>query len=105
MTRQEIEQRWMNLAREYYETHDREHQRRSNQVTRLFGGGRFIEVTPDRAVHLGTYRHLERLVRGTFVREAEKLGYKSLVDIGSLNIPFHWNGVLTRQVNVQSRAS
>jgi NitT/TauT family transport system substrate-binding protein len=23
-----------------------------------------------------------------FVREAEKLGYKSLVDIGSLNIPF-----------------
>src|SRR5215471_4760331 len=31
-----------------------------------------------------------------FVHEAEKLGYKSLVDIGSLNIPFHWNGVLTR---------
>jgi len=39
-----------------------------------------------------------------FVREAEKLGYKSLVDIGSLNIPFHWNGVLTRQANVQSKS-
>ena len=33
-----------------------------------------------------------------FVREAEKFGYRSLVDIGSLNIPFHWNGVLTREV-------
>ena len=31
-----------------------------------------------------------------FVREAEKLGFKSLVDISSLNIPFHWNGALTR---------
>src|SRR4030095_8608176 len=39
-----------------------------------------------------------------FVREAEKLGYKSLVDIGSINIPFHWNGVLTRQSNVQSKS-
>ena len=39
-----------------------------------------------------------------FVREAEKLGYKSLVDVGSLNIPFHWNGVLTRQANVQSKS-
>jgi ABC-type nitrate/sulfonate/bicarbonate transport system substrate-binding protein len=38
-----------------------------------------------------------------FVREAEKFGYKSLIDIGSLNIPFHWNGVLTGQANVQSK--
>ena len=38
-----------------------------------------------------------------FVREAEKFGYKSLIDIGSLNIPFHWNAVLTRQANVQSK--
>jgi NitT/TauT family transport system substrate-binding protein len=38
-----------------------------------------------------------------FVREAEKLGYKSLVDIGSLNIPFHWNGVLTREASVRSK--
>jgi NitT/TauT family transport system substrate-binding protein len=28
-----------------------------------------------------------------FVREAEKLGYKSLVDIGSLNIPLHWTEI------------
>lgn len=40
-----------------------------------------------------------------FVREAEKLGYKSLIDVGSLNIPFHWNGVLTRQTNVQSKSA
>ena len=38
-----------------------------------------------------------------FVREAEKFGYKSLIDIGSLNIPFHWNGVLTRQAIAQSK--
>jgi ABC-type nitrate/sulfonate/bicarbonate transport system substrate-binding protein len=38
-----------------------------------------------------------------FVREAEKLGYKSLVDIGSLNIPFHWNGVLTRETSIRSK--
>jgi sulfonate transport system substrate-binding protein len=40
-----------------------------------------------------------------FVREAEKLGFKSLVDIGSLNIPFHWNGVLTRQATIQSKSA
>jgi NitT/TauT family transport system substrate-binding protein len=40
-----------------------------------------------------------------FVREAEKLGYKSLIDIGSLNIPFHWNGVLTRQTIAQSKGA
>jgi ABC-type nitrate/sulfonate/bicarbonate transport system substrate-binding protein len=40
-----------------------------------------------------------------FVREAEKLGYKSLIDIGSLNIPFHWNGVLTRQASIQSKSA
>ena len=38
-----------------------------------------------------------------FVREAEKLGFKSLVDIGSLNIPFHWNGVLTREATIRSK--
>ena len=39
-----------------------------------------------------------------FVREAELLGYKSLVDIGSLNIPFHWNGVLTREATIRSKS-
>lgn len=38
-----------------------------------------------------------------FVREAEKLGFKSLVDISSLNIPFHWNGVLTRETTIRSK--
>jgi NitT/TauT family transport system substrate-binding protein len=38
-----------------------------------------------------------------FVREAEKLGFKSLIDIGSMNIPFHWNGVLTREISIRSK--
>ena len=38
-----------------------------------------------------------------FVREAEKFGYKSLVDIGALNIPFHWNGVLTREATIRTK--
>ncbi len=39
-----------------------------------------------------------------FVREAEKLGFKSLVDVSRLNIPFHWNAALTRAATVRSRA-
>jgi len=31
-----------------------------------------------------------------FVREAEKFGYKSLIDIGSLNIPFNTKGMMRR---------
>jgi NitT/TauT family transport system substrate-binding protein len=31
-----------------------------------------------------------------FVREAEKLGFRDLMDIGSLKIPFWWNAVLTQ---------
>jgi ABC-type nitrate/sulfonate/bicarbonate transport system substrate-binding protein len=38
-----------------------------------------------------------------FVREAEKLGFKSLVDIGALNIPFHWNAALTREATIRSK--
>ena len=38
-----------------------------------------------------------------FVREAEKLGFKSLVDVSRLNIPFHWNAALTREVTVRSK--
>jgi len=38
-----------------------------------------------------------------YVREAEKFGYKSLIDIGSLNIPFHWNVVLTRETTIRSK--
>lgn len=32
-----------------------------------------------------------------FVREAEKLGFRDLLDIGSLKIPFWWNAVLTKE--------
>jgi len=39
-----------------------------------------------------------------FVREAEKLGFKSLIDIGLLNIPFHWNAVLTRRTTILSKS-
>jgi NitT/TauT family transport system substrate-binding protein len=31
-----------------------------------------------------------------FVREAEKLGFRDLLDIGTLKIPFWWNAVLTQ---------
>lgn len=32
-----------------------------------------------------------------FLREAEKLGFRDLLHIGSLKIPFWWNGILTRE--------
>jgi ABC-type nitrate/sulfonate/bicarbonate transport system substrate-binding protein len=38
-----------------------------------------------------------------FVREAEKLGFKNLVNIGSLKIPFWWNGVLTREGIIRTK--
>jgi NitT/TauT family transport system substrate-binding protein len=38
-----------------------------------------------------------------FVQEAEKLGFRDLLDSGTLGIPFHWNAVLTRETVVKSR--
>jgi NitT/TauT family transport system substrate-binding protein len=38
-----------------------------------------------------------------FVREAEKLGFRDLVSIGSLKIPFWWNGILTREAIIKSK--
>ena len=38
-----------------------------------------------------------------FVREAEKLGFKDLLDIGSLKIPFLWNAVLTREAIIKAK--
>jgi NitT/TauT family transport system substrate-binding protein len=32
-----------------------------------------------------------------FVQEAEKLGFRDLLDTGTLGIPFHWNAVVTRE--------
>ena len=40
-----------------------------------------------------------------WVREAEKLGFRDLLDTGSLGIPFHWNAVLTRETVVKERRS
>lgn len=38
-----------------------------------------------------------------FVREAEKLGFRDFLDIGSLKIPFWWNAVLTRETIVKTK--
>jgi hypothetical protein len=38
-----------------------------------------------------------------FLRQGEKLGFKDLFDIGSLKIPFWWNGVLTREAIVKAK--
>lgn len=38
-----------------------------------------------------------------FVREAEKLGFRDFLDIGSLKIPFWWNAVLTREAIIKAK--
>lgn len=38
-----------------------------------------------------------------WLREAEKLGFRDLLDIGSLRIPFWWNGVLTSEAIARSK--
>jgi len=38
-----------------------------------------------------------------WVREAEKLGFKSLLPIAKLGIPFHWNATLTRESLIKTR--
>lgn len=40
-----------------------------------------------------------------WVREAEKLGFRDLLDTGKLNIPFHWNAVSTRESIIKTRRS
>src|SRR5512144_94450 len=37
------------------------------------------------------------------VREAEKMGFRDLVDIGTLKIPYHVNSVVTRESTVRAR--
>ena len=37
------------------------------------------------------------------VREAEKMGFRDLIDIGSLKIPYHVNSVVTRESTIKSR--
>jgi len=43
------------------------------------------------------------IIAEPFVREAEKLGFRDLVSIGSLKIPFWWNGILTRESIIKSK--
>ncbi|MGH7834156.1 MAG: hypothetical protein ACREQK_10965, partial [Candidatus Binatia bacterium] len=38
-----------------------------------------------------------------FVREGEKLGFRDLMDIGSLKIPFWWNAVLTKETILKAK--
>jgi NitT/TauT family transport system substrate-binding protein len=37
------------------------------------------------------------------VREAEKMGFRNLVDIGTLKIPYHVNSVVTRESTIKTR--
>ena len=37
------------------------------------------------------------------VREAEKMGFRDLIDIGTLKIPYHVNSVVTRESTIKSR--
>jgi NitT/TauT family transport system substrate-binding protein len=73
-------------------------------------------IDPDRDVKLiqvgGTAQMVAAISRGLiqfalfnepFVRDAEKLGFKVLVDVPSQKIPFHWNGVLTKESALKAR--
>jgi NitT/TauT family transport system substrate-binding protein len=77
---------------------------------------RRLGVDPDKEVKLvargGNPERLAAISQGVaqfthmpepFVREAEKLGLKDFIDIGSLKIPFHWNASLTREAVIKSR--
>jgi ABC-type nitrate/sulfonate/bicarbonate transport system substrate-binding protein len=73
-------------------------------------------IDPDKDVKLiqvgGTAQMVAAISRGLiqfalfnepFVRDAEKLGFKILIDVPSQKIPFHWNGVLTRESALKAR--
>lgn len=77
---------------------------------------RRLGVDPERDVQIiptgGNPERLAALSRGVvqftimpepFVREAEKLGFKDLLDIGSLKIPFWWNAVLTKETIIKAK--
>jgi NitT/TauT family transport system substrate-binding protein len=79
-------------------------------------GLRRIGVDPDKDVKIiavgGNPERLAALSRGViqfsmmgepFTREAEKAGFKVLVDIGTLKIPFHTNGILASESFLKSR--
>jgi ABC-type nitrate/sulfonate/bicarbonate transport system substrate-binding protein len=73
-------------------------------------------IDPDKDVRLiqvgGTAQMVAAISRGLiqfalfnepFVREAEKLGFKTLIDVPAQKIPFHWNGVLTKESALKAR--
>jgi ABC-type nitrate/sulfonate/bicarbonate transport system substrate-binding protein len=73
-------------------------------------------IDPDKDVRLiqvgGTAQMVAAISRGLiqfalfnepFVREAEKLGFKTLIDVPSQKIAFHWNGVLTKESALKAR--
>jgi len=77
---------------------------------------RKVGIDPDKDVKLiqvgGTAQMVAAISRGLiqfalfnepFVRDAEKLGFKTLVDVPAQKIPFHWNGVLTKETSLKAR--
>jgi ABC-type nitrate/sulfonate/bicarbonate transport system substrate-binding protein len=38
-----------------------------------------------------------------FIKEAERLGFRDLVNMATLKIPLHGNGIVTREANIRSR--
>ena len=40
---------------------------------------------------------------GTFLTQAEKLGFRNLYNITDLKIPFWWNGILSREAIVKNK--
>ena len=48
--------------------------------------------------------HVQFTILGEpWIREAEKLGFKSLLPIATLGIPFHWNATITRESVIKTR--
>jgi ABC-type nitrate/sulfonate/bicarbonate transport system substrate-binding protein len=79
-------------------------------------GLRRIGIDPDKDVKIiavgGNPERLAALSRNViqfsmmgepFTREAEKAGFKVLVDVGNLKIPFHTNGILTTESLLKTR--
>ena len=77
---------------------------------------RRLGVNPDSEMKIitagGNPERLAALSRGLiqftimpepWVREAEKLGFRDLLDTGSLALPFHWNAVLTRESTIKNK--
>jgi len=77
---------------------------------------RKLGVDPDKDMKIiatgGNTERLAAISRGVvqftimpepFVREAEKLNFKDLLDIGALKIPFWWNAVLTRESIIKAK--